>query len=184
MGGRDIARRLVPFAIRLELLRLKRLPGWLLETPTISRRRAEGGETAEFPYLLAEHASPLVRSTGSVAPALQRGKERNVALAASLIDRLVVEPNKLFSYHRTVGRPLLYHNRLSPTEVSALFEQAGFELVAVRRLILPDRRYVEGDQVLMGRAGISRRWIRGGSRSISEQDLRTAAAHYLFRKPG
>jgi hypothetical protein len=57
-------------------------------------------------------------------------------------------------------------------------------LVAVRRLILPDRRYVEGDQVLMGRAGISRRWIRGGSRSISEQDLRTAAAHYLFRKPG
>jgi SAM-dependent methyltransferase len=86
-------------------------------------------------------------------------------------------------YAALSGHPLGYHNRLSPTQVMALFEAAGFERVAVRRMILPDRRYVEGDEALTGRPGLSRRLLARGFRKLSEADLYTAAAHYLYRKP-
>jgi vancomycin resistance protein VanW len=105
MKTRGPLRRLIPFPLRLELLRLKRLPGWLVETPTISRGHASEADFGSYSYLLAGHRSPLVRGTGPSDVVLQRGKELNVTRAASLIDGLVIEPNKLFSYHRTVGRP-------------------------------------------------------------------------------
>jgi vancomycin resistance protein VanW len=94
-------RRLLPFSLRVELIRLKRYPLWLLETPTIARTfsRGEG-----FDHLMAEHCSPLNRWSGRV-DRLQRGKEQNVAQAARRIDRLVIQPHEVFSYHRAVGRP-------------------------------------------------------------------------------
>lgn len=83
----------------------------------------------------------------------------------------------------TEGRgPLSYHNRLLPAQVSRLFEQVGFERVAVRRMILPDRRYVEGEDAMAGRPGLSRRFLAPRFRDASDLDLRTAAAHYLYRK--
>jgi vancomycin resistance protein VanW len=104
-GARSLARRLLPFGVRLELLRLRRLPGWLVETPTIARVRLPASKCSEFRHLLARHASPLARATSTAPPALQRGKERNVALAVRLLDRLLVPPHRIFSYHRTIGRP-------------------------------------------------------------------------------
>jgi vancomycin resistance protein VanW len=112
-------RKLLPFGLRLELLRLHRYPEWLLETPTIARRRAGAPATEQpgrFSHLAVERCSPLRRFDGEEADdaeadaeadadAFQLGKEHNVALAARLIDGLVVEPNKIFSYHRLVGRP-------------------------------------------------------------------------------
>lgn len=95
-------RRLIPFALRVELRRLGRWPGWLLETPRIARRRLS--DAGELPVALARGSSPL-RRFGAAADALQRGKERNVALAAGRLDGLVVAPGQLFSYHRLVGRP-------------------------------------------------------------------------------
>lgn len=86
-------------------------------------------------------------------------------------------------YSALCGHPLLYHNRLLPAEVMALFEQTGFECIAVRRMILPDRRYVEGDDALAGYAGLPRRLLARRFRAMSEADRRTAAAHYLYRKP-
>ncbi|HEX4962153.1 MAG TPA: class I SAM-dependent methyltransferase [Thermoanaerobaculia bacterium] len=86
-------------------------------------------------------------------------------------------------YTLLCGHPLGYHNRLLPEEVAALFEAAGFERIALRRMILPDRRYVEGAEVLAGRPGLSRSLLRKRFQQASEEDLRTAAAHYLFRKP-
>jgi vancomycin resistance protein VanW len=105
MDARSLARRLIPFPVRLELLRLKRWPAWLVETPTIARTRLPPAERDRFQHLLARHESPLERTPGVVDPVLQRGKERNVALAAGLLDGLVVKPHEIFSYHRTVGRP-------------------------------------------------------------------------------
>jgi vancomycin resistance protein VanW len=105
MNARHLARRLLPFAVRLELLRLKRWPAWLVETPTIARNRLSPPDRAPFRHLLARHEAPLERVPGAVDPVLQRGKERNVALGAQLLDGLVVRPHQLFSYHRTVGRP-------------------------------------------------------------------------------
>jgi vancomycin resistance protein VanW len=105
MNARSLARRLIPFSVRLELLRLKRWPGWVVETPTIARTRLPEVQRARFQFLLARHESPLERAPGAVDPVLQRGKERNVALAAGRLDGLVVRPHEIFSYHRTVGRP-------------------------------------------------------------------------------
>jgi len=105
-------RRSIPFGLRVELLRLLRYPAWLLETPSIARQRGSTAAKREvFPYLAAEHRSPLLRggpdaaAGGREAEELQRGKERNVGLAAALIDGLIVGPCQTFSYHRCVGRP-------------------------------------------------------------------------------
>jgi hypothetical protein len=67
--------------------------------------------------------------------------------------------------------------------VARRFDRVGFEPIVIRRLILPAKRYVEGDAVLEGQPGISRQWLAGRHRGIGEEDLRTAAAHYLYRKP-
>jgi vancomycin resistance protein VanW len=105
MTIRSMARQVLPFPVRLELLRLKRLPAWWIETPMMARTRFGPDERQGFRHLLARHTSPLERTPGAVEPRLQRGKETNVALAASFLDGLVVRPHQLFSYHRTVGRP-------------------------------------------------------------------------------
>ncbi len=87
-------------------------------------------------------------------------------------------------YRLLFGHSLLYHNRLMPTQVAALFEEAGFEPIAVRRMILPSGRYVEGDrEALAGAPGIERHRLASTSRDASDADLRTAAAHYLYRNP-
>lgn len=105
MTPRDLVRMLIPFPVRLELLRLKRLPGWLVETPTIARTQLPPAEQEPFQHLLASHSSPVERVPGAVSPKLQQGKERNVAIAAGFLNGLAIPPNKVFSYHRTVGRP-------------------------------------------------------------------------------
>jgi vancomycin resistance protein VanW len=105
MNIRTAARRILPFSVRLELLRLRRLPAWWVETPVMARTRLAPDERGGFQYLLARHTSPLERTPGAVEPRLQRGKEANVALVAHLLDGLVVRPHQIFSYHRTVGRP-------------------------------------------------------------------------------
>ena len=65
-----------------------------------------------------------------------------------------------------------------------LFAAAGFEKRVVRRLILPERRYVEGEEAtLAGRRGLSRALLAPRFRAMPEADLCTAAAHYLYRKP-
>ena len=102
---RPLARRLIPFRVRRELVCLRRLPQWIAERGTIAAKRADA----------SEH---------------------------------------------------------------------GFERVAVRRMTLPSRRYASDEEGLgdselgIERAKLSRRFARA-----TDDDLRTAAAHYLFRKP-
>ena len=88
--------------------------------------------------------------------------------------------------HRTLfGHRLMFHNRLAPTEVLALFRAAGFERIAMRRFVLPDKRYVDGDAEVAaaGQAGVPA-WLRTGRLArLSVEDRHTAAIHYLFRKP-
>jgi vancomycin resistance protein VanW len=105
MNIRSVARQVLPFGVRLELLRLKRLPGGLIETSTIARSRLSAEARRDYTHCLARHASPLERAPGAVDPALQRGKETNVGLAVRLLDGLVVKPHEIFSYHRVIGRP-------------------------------------------------------------------------------
>lgn len=96
------------------------------------------------------------------------------------LNHLAYSPRR---YGFLFGHPLGYHSRLLPAQVAALFEEAGFERIAVRRMILPDRVYVEGDEALRGATGIHRGRVHPAFRAATDADLRTAAAHYLFRKP-
>jgi SAM-dependent methyltransferase len=87
-------------------------------------------------------------------------------------------------YRALFGHPLGYHNRLSPTEVMAIFDEAGFQRVAVRRLVLPHHRYADREAELAdARPGLGRPLLARRHRAISAVDLRTAAAHYLYSKP-
>lgn len=88
------------------------------------------------------------------------------------------------TYAFRFGHPLLYHNRLLPADVVGMFEAEGFQTIAVRRLVLPNARYVETEEeTLQGAQGIPRESLAVGFRRASDADLHTAAAHYLFRKP-
>src|SRR5689334_8063291 len=98
-------RNLIPFSVRVEFARLKRLPAWWLEMPTIARTRLPLEEQTDFRHLLACHSSPLERIPGTSASRLQHGKELNVSLAVQRLDGLLVRPYELFSYHHCVGRP-------------------------------------------------------------------------------
>jgi SAM-dependent methyltransferase len=83
------------------------------------------------------------------------------------------------------GHALLFHNRLAPRDVLALFAEAGFELVAARRFVLPHKRYVDGDgdAAALGEAGVPA-WLESGRLArLSREDRHTAAIHYLHRKP-
>ncbi len=88
------------------------------------------------------------------------------------------------SYHALFGHPLAYHNRLLPSQIADLLERAGFERIAMRRMVLPSHRYVETEREAQeGEPGIDRARLAAPFRAASDADLRTAAAHYLFRKP-
>ena len=89
-------------------------------------------------------------------------------------------------YGALFGHPLGYHARLTPTEVAARCEAAGFPRLAVRRLIYAaktgERRWVDrDDDAGAGAPGLPRALLARRFRSISDPDLRTAAAHYLYR---
>jgi len=101
---RALVQRWLPRAVRIELARARRLPDWIAELPRIARGHAPAGDVTCGAFPLAAHASPLRRG-GHHDPRLQRGKERNVALAAAQLDGLLIRPGELFSYHHTVGRP-------------------------------------------------------------------------------
>lgn len=88
------------------------------------------------------------------------------------------------AYRLLYGNPLMYHNRLLPKQVATLFEIAGFERIALRRMMLPSKRYVEDETDMAdGALGIQRRRLAASFSHASDDDLRTAAAHYLYRKP-
>ena len=86
-------------------------------------------------------------------------------------------------YRILFGHSLMFHNRLAPAEVMELFEATGFERLAVRRFVLPDKRYVDGDAAQAGEAGAPG-WMNSGRLArLSREDRHTAAIHYLYRKP-
>jgi SAM-dependent methyltransferase len=89
------------------------------------------------------------------------------------------------AYRSVLGHPLGYHSRLSPAEVARAFEAAGLERIGVRRLIYAggERRWVDTDEAaLAGAPGLPRARLAARFRGWSDADLRTAAAHYLYRR--
>ena len=92
----------LPTGVKVELLRLKRS---IENIPYRNRFATIKGEAKAYSHVLEERCSPLERVKGAIEPRLQKGKERNVAIAARSIHGTVIEPGDIFSYHRLVGRP-------------------------------------------------------------------------------
>ena len=86
-------------------------------------------------------------------------------------------------YNLVYGHSLTYHNRLLPCQIMTMLDTAGFERIVVRRMILPSQKYVADEQMLDGKLGIRSSLLARRFREASGIDLRTAAAHYLYRKP-
>lgn len=102
---RDLFRRLrrrLPRSVRVEGVRLRRLPAMLLEAGRMARRPPVA---PACPITLAEHRSPLLRPGADVDPTLQAGKEANIRAVVRALDGAVIAPYQIFSYHHLVGRP-------------------------------------------------------------------------------
>lgn len=82
--------------LRRQQLAAARLLRWPLEAEFAPRYAGERPA-----HRLAEVRAPMSRVGGH--PTLERGKRRNVALAATAIDGLVIAPGAPFSFWRTVG---------------------------------------------------------------------------------
>ncbi len=104
---RSLARRIVPFRVRLALVNLLLAPRWIAERRSMARRSLSPSELVGYRWGLATHMSPLERDPGAIAADLQRGKEANVGLGARILDGTLIEPGRVFSYHHAVGRPSL-----------------------------------------------------------------------------
>ncbi|MBN2027687.1 MAG: VanW family protein [Actinobacteria bacterium] len=94
--------KMLPLCIKAELLCLRRA---VENIPWRNRFSTCKGDASKYVYILAERFSPMERVKGAIEPRLQKGKERNVAIASRAIDRTVLEAGQVFSYHRLVGRP-------------------------------------------------------------------------------
>jgi len=78
---------------------------------------------------------------------------------------------------------LLYHNRLPPEELAAVFGEKGFVRREVWRLTLPDQNWSQNGDSPAGEPGLSRRLLSRRFMTLSRADLHTAAGHYIFQKP-
>jgi hypothetical protein len=95
---RSLLRRLLPFPLRVELVRLRGAPLRRLERRAVALERVPEDGLDRFGFLLAERRSRLRREP-VYDERLQRGKERNVARAARALDL------------RTAGCHYLYRKR-------------------------------------------------------------------------
>lgn len=86
-------------------------------------------------------------------------------------------------YHFTRGNTLLYHNRLLPGQVMVMVAAAGLEKARLlRKSIQLDRWYEDGEE-MGGEFGIARDRLARSCGAACDDDLRTAAAFYIYRKP-
>lgn len=99
---RSVIRTLIPFPVRVAVVRMKDMRKFRAEAGRFSTEKA----TLEaFPHVFAEHRSPLRRPGTTYDKVLQEGKEANVALVSQFISGVVLAPGVEFSYHHTVGKP-------------------------------------------------------------------------------
>ncbi|MBN2027686.1 MAG: class I SAM-dependent methyltransferase [Actinobacteria bacterium] len=90
-------------------------------------------------------------------------------------------PDSLYSF--THGNPLLYHNRLLPGKAMEMIEAAGLQKVKVLRKSIRLDRWYEDGEMMEGGFGIERNKLAKSLREACDDDLKTAAAFYIYRKP-
>lgn len=88
-------------SVRTKVVRLRHAPRRWLEEQVAPKRK---GDPSTFEYSLATQSSPLHRGlSGAEFPS--GGESTNIRLAAQAINRTVIAPGEVFSYHFAVGKP-------------------------------------------------------------------------------
>lgn len=116
LAREDIRKRLhakrvagrVPFSIRFPRLKpiilFTRQKGTALRMalhPRIARKKVQ----EDFPYRIHKHQSVLLRKLGATDLRLQRNKVKNLRVATTAIDGIVIQPGEVFSLWSLVGAP-------------------------------------------------------------------------------
>jgi len=95
-------KRLIPYAVRVELRRAARSVRCLCESPKPATRRLQ--DVSAYPHLLVGHSAKLVRQVAPDLMPLQLNKIENLRLACDRMDGLLLRPGELFSFCRLIGR--------------------------------------------------------------------------------
>ncbi len=92
-----------PLRFRLGAMwfRAKRTAFWYTGGVKFARVRQQ----ADYPYVAAAHATPLLRKLKDVDMALQHNKVHNLSLAAARLDGVTLLPGETLSYWRSIGNP-------------------------------------------------------------------------------
>src|SRR5437773_3070892 len=97
-----VLRNLVPFAVRVECRRVWRSISFAIRFPKPCKIRVAA--LAEFPERVVEHSSKLIRRVPPNWMEFQLNKIRNLEIACSRLDRLLIPPGGIFSFCAVVGR--------------------------------------------------------------------------------
>ncbi|AIE86750.1 hypothetical protein OP10G_3382 [Fimbriimonas ginsengisoli Gsoil 348] len=86
------------------------------------------------------------------------------------------------AYNLLFGHRLGYHNRMLPAQIRLAIERVGFEVVEMRRRILPAEKYAERpEEFQTALVGLDRSRLALKFRQATEEDLRTVAVHFICR---
>ena len=107
-------------AAKVLLVRIARWPSCTWKWRSCSKSKGD-----HLPFVIAEHQTPLRRSPIVKSEALQQGKEKNIKVAASLLNGIVISPRGTFSYHRSVGIPHRGKGFVMGLELRSGFEASG-----------------------------------------------------------
>src|SRR5262245_52216541 len=91
---RKLYRKIVPFDLRLRVGRALRKPFRFFESLRFAKAYVPVAELEQFSSVIATHQSPLRRHLSTYKPHLQEGKEANVRLASSRIDKILIHPGQ------------------------------------------------------------------------------------------
>lgn len=88
------------------------------------------------------------------------------------------------AYRLRFGHPLGYHNRLLPAELKQRLQNAGFDVRLERRLLLPTKVWAkEPEDFRVALVGIDRACLAPRFAEATDEDLKTAALHFLCQRP-
>ncbi|PJZ75897.1 VanW family protein [Leptospira neocaledonica] len=101
----DFKKRVVRSSFRMFFgtlyFRIKRRILWILQRSNFAKNKS----LEDYPYKIFEHKSPLLRKLKDVEMILQYNKIKNLEIASLCLNGLIIEPGKVFSFWRLVGKP-------------------------------------------------------------------------------
>lgn len=101
--------------------RFRRYLDWIFDQKSYSKIRS----SEKLPFRIKKHSSVLVRKMGDSDMQLQYNKVKNLAIALSHLDGILIRPGETFSFYRLVGRPTKSKGYLLGMELSRGEARAG-----------------------------------------------------------